>query len=60
MLRLLNKYSFCFRKQSAVEFSYWELLDNSSNLNHKIEKAYGPEGLGISIVSDIPKYSEFR
>lgn len=43
-----------------VVFSYSDVIDASKNLSEKIEEAYGPNGYGICIVKDIPRYVELR
>lgn len=44
----------------TVSISYRELKDRSGNLSEKIEKGFGPDGLGIISVSDIPGFSRLR
>jgi len=43
-----------------VEFDYTELLDKSKPLYEKIKNAYGPEGVGICLIKNIPGYVEAR
>ncbi|CAD8044442.1 unnamed protein product [Paramecium primaurelia] len=49
-----------FQTVKAVRFTYDEIQNCSSNLNAKIEEAYGSHGLGLAIVSGIPNYSKMR
>lgn len=43
-----------------VEFDYSELLNKETLLLDKIKEAYGPEGVGICLVRNIPGYVEAR
>lgn len=43
-----------------VEFDYAELVDKALCLNDKIRDAYGPEGVGICLVRNVPGYVEAR
>lgn len=44
----------------ATRFTFQEIQDTSSNLNTKIQSAYGPHGLGLAVISDIPNYIAMR
>eukprot|EP00798_Chlamydomonas_sp_ICE-L_P021443 gene21443-28410_t len=46
--------------EALVCISYSELLDPTSDLSDKIEKAFGPSGLGALSVSDIPHVIDMR
>jgi len=43
-----------------VVISYNELLDGSLNLSSSIEKAFGENGIGLILISDVPNYPELR
>ena len=59
---MINKYLIraFFQTSKAVRFTFDEIQDCNSNLNEKIEIAYGSKGLGLAIVSGIPNYSKMR
>jgi isopenicillin N synthase-like dioxygenase len=44
----------------VVKFEYKELLDTTADYADRIEKAFGPKGLGICIVNGVPDYVEKR
>ncbi|KAF6172930.1 hypothetical protein GIB67_035484 [Kingdonia uniflora] len=44
----------------TVSISYSELKDKNADLSMKIEEGFGPNGLGILSVSDVPGYSSLR
>ncbi|KAF3577265.1 hypothetical protein DY000_02033179 [Brassica cretica] len=44
----------------TVTLSYSELKDSSIDLSAKIEQGFGPNGLGILTVKDVPGYSALR
>lgn len=43
-----------------VTISYYELKDTEKDLSDKIEEAFGPAGLGIISISDVPEFSLLR
>ncbi|KAL4469872.1 hypothetical protein ABPG72_011093 [Tetrahymena utriculariae] len=43
-----------------IEFDYAELADKGKPLYEKIKDAYGPEGVGICLVRNVPGYVEAR
>ncbi|XP_057768751.1 uncharacterized protein LOC130988794 isoform X2 [Salvia miltiorrhiza] len=45
---------------STVTISYDELKDTSADLSEKIELGFGPNGLGIMSISDVPGYQLLR
>lgn len=45
---------------SPVVFEYEELLNRESVLDDKIKQAYGPEGIGLCVVKNIPNYTNYR
>ncbi|CAA7409936.1 unnamed protein product [Spirodela intermedia] len=49
-----------FRTASAVTISYSELKDKKSDLSAKIKEGFGPNGLGILSVSDVPEFPLLR
>ncbi|KAJ7956597.1 2-oxoglutarate (2OG) and Fe(II)-dependent oxygenase superfamily protein [Quillaja saponaria] len=44
----------------TISISYSELKDKNSDLSMKIEEGFGPNGLGILSVTDVPGYSSLR
>ncbi|KAM7277497.1 hypothetical protein ACFE04_019363 [Oxalis oulophora] len=44
----------------TVTISYTELKDKSVDLSKEIERGFGPNGLGILSISDVPGYSALR
>ncbi|CAI9100281.1 OLC1v1037245C1 [Oldenlandia corymbosa var. corymbosa] len=44
----------------TVSISYTQLKDRSADLTAKIEEGFGPNGLGILSISDVPGYSTLR
>ncbi|KAF4400055.1 hypothetical protein G4B88_021269 [Cannabis sativa] len=44
----------------TVTISYSDLQDKSMDLSEKIEEGFGPSGLGILSVTDVPGYSTLR
>ncbi|CAH9066544.1 unnamed protein product [Cuscuta europaea] len=48
------------RTVPTVTISYNELKDKYSDLSAKIEEGFGPNGLGILSVSDVPEYTLLR
>ncbi|CAN8275410.1 unnamed protein product [Cochlearia groenlandica] len=45
---------------STVTLSYSELKDSNIDLSSRIEQGFGPNGLGILSVKDVPGYSALR
>jgi len=45
---------------NIVSLSYADIIDESKDLSQKIKEAFGPEGYGICIVTDVPQYVELR
>jgi len=45
---------------NLVTFNYEDILVESKDLSEKIKEAFGPEGYGICIVSNIPGFLELR
>ncbi|KAK6941558.1 Non-hem dioxygenase N-terminal domain [Dillenia turbinata] len=43
-----------------VTISYSDLRDKNADLSMKIEQGFGPNGLGILSISDVPGYSSLR
>ena len=43
-----------------VTFTYEEIQDSTSDLSNRIKQAYGPDGYGICIVKNVPKFTEYR
>lgn len=48
------------KSAKIVEFDYAELVDKTKPLYEKIRDAYGPEGVGICLVRNVPGYVEAR
>ncbi|XAR53300.1 hypothetical protein NMG60_11021803 [Bertholletia excelsa] len=44
----------------TVTISYSDLKDKNADLSAKIEEGFGPNGLGILSISDVPEYSSLR
>ncbi|KZV29635.1 hypothetical protein F511_00913 [Dorcoceras hygrometricum] len=44
----------------TVSISYTELKDQSADLSGKIEQGFGPNGLGILSISEVPGYTSLR
>lgn len=44
----------------VVNLDYNDLLNDSIDLSAEIERAYGPDGLGILTVSNVPQFAELR
>lgn len=44
----------------AVSISYTQLKDKNADLSAKIEEGFGPNGLGILSISEVPGYSLWR
>ncbi|KAL3532420.1 hypothetical protein ACH5RR_005941 [Cinchona calisaya] len=44
----------------TVSISYTQLQDKSADLSAKIEEGFGPNGLGILSIADVPGYSSLR
>ncbi|XP_059634990.1 uncharacterized protein LOC132277223 isoform X2 [Cornus florida] len=44
----------------TVTISYSDLQDKNGDLSAKIEEGFGPNGLGILSISDVPGYSSLR
>ncbi|KAF5482073.1 hypothetical protein F2P56_002668 [Juglans regia] len=44
----------------TVTISYSELKDKSANLSMKIEEGFGPNGLGILSITEVPGFSALR
>ncbi|CAN4085031.1 unnamed protein product [Withania somnifera] len=44
----------------TVSISYTQLKDKNADLSAKIEEGFGPNGLGILSISDVPGYSLWR
>ncbi|KAL5102310.1 hypothetical protein RYX36_006637, partial [Vicia faba] len=42
---------------SIVSFPFSHLQDNNYDLSLKIKQGFGPNGLGILSVTDVPRYS---
>ncbi|KAH0451241.1 hypothetical protein IEQ34_018540 [Dendrobium chrysotoxum] len=49
-----------FRTVGTVSISYSELKDKRLDLSQKIEEGFGPNGLGIISVSEVPGFSNLR
>mmetsp|Transcript_26127 Transcript_26127/g.22976 ORF Transcript_26127/g.22976 Transcript_26127/m.22976 type:complete len:143 (-) Transcript_26127:646-1074(-) len=47
-------------EELTVFFDYEEIINRDANLDEKIERAFGPEGLGLCIVKNVPNYVEKR
>ncbi|XP_047254210.1 uncharacterized protein LOC107845972 isoform X3 [Capsicum annuum] len=47
-------------KLPTVSISYTQLKDKSADLSAKIEEGFGPNGLGILSISEVPGYSLWR
>src|SRR5689334_16030540 len=45
---------------NVVTFTYEEVKDPTNDLTERIKEAFGPEGYGICIVKNVPKYVEYR
>ncbi|CAL2274969.1 unnamed protein product [Prunus armeniaca] len=45
---------------TPVTISYSELKDKNTDLSLKIEEGFGPNGLGILSITDVPEYSSLR
>ncbi|XP_073018259.1 uncharacterized protein [Primulina eburnea] len=48
------------RSVPTVTIPYTELKDQSADLSGKIEKGFGPNGLGILSISEVPGYTSLR
>jgi hypothetical protein len=44
----------------TVLFDYADLLNENADLSEKIKAAFGPDGFGICLVKNVPKYPELR
>lgn len=51
--------SFCAKVQT-VSIPYTQLKDKNADLSAKIEQGFGPNGLGILSISEVPGYSLWR
>ncbi|KAG0498746.1 hypothetical protein HPP92_003061 [Vanilla planifolia] len=49
-----------FRTVRTIQISYTELKDKRKDLSSKIEEGFGPNGLGILSVSQVPGFSSLR
>ncbi|PKU66351.1 uncharacterized protein LOC110103469 [Dendrobium catenatum] len=49
-----------FRTVETVSISYSELKDKRLDLSPKVEEGFGPNGLGIISVSEVPGLSDLR
>ncbi|KAI0493874.1 hypothetical protein KFK09_024000 [Dendrobium nobile] len=49
-----------FRTVRTVSISYSELKDKRLDLSPKVEEGFGPNGLGIISVSEVPGFSDLR
>lgn len=49
-----------YRTVKPVTISYSDLKDKGKDLSSKIEEAFGPEGLGVISISDVPEFSFLR
>ncbi|KAL4463191.1 hypothetical protein ABPG74_007192 [Tetrahymena malaccensis] len=43
-----------------VVFEYEEIANRDNVLHDKIKQAYGPDGVGLCLVKNVPKYTEYR
>ncbi len=60
ILKIIKK-NFCkSKKPQVIHFDYHELADKHIDLSSKIEKAYRLDGLGASIINNIPNYEKSR
>ncbi|XP_015159521.1 uncharacterized protein [Solanum tuberosum] len=59
-LRLSITMSSFSPKVSAVSIPYTQLKDKNADLSAKIEQGFGPNGLGILSISEVPGYSLWR
>ncbi|KAK3210777.1 hypothetical protein Dsin_015483 [Dipteronia sinensis] len=57
---LKMSWSSVFPTLRTVTISYSELKDTNADLSMKIEQGFGPNGLGILSVTDVPGYSSLR
>ncbi|XP_020592888.1 uncharacterized protein LOC110033304 [Phalaenopsis equestris] len=48
------------RTERTVSISYSELKDECRDLSLKIEEGFGPNGLGIISISEVPEFSDLR
>ncbi|XP_078428104.1 2-oxoglutarate (2OG) and Fe(II)-dependent oxygenase superfamily protein isoform X2 [Wolffia australiana] len=48
------------RTEVAITISYSELQDTELDLSAKIKEGFGPHGLGIISISDVPEFSHLR
>lgn len=46
--------------RALVALSYAELCEPEADLSTQIEAAFGPDGLGIVVVNDVPEYATLR
>ncbi|EGR32095.1 hypothetical protein IMG5_097090 [Ichthyophthirius multifiliis] len=49
-----------FEKAPIVIFDYEDLKNRESILYEKIDKAFGPHGIGLCLVSNVPDYEKYR
>lgn len=59
LLRLTQRISFRVSNAQNIVIDYSD-LKSGKDLTEVIEKAYGPQGLGILFVNGIPDYPEAR
>ncbi|XP_049390615.1 uncharacterized protein LOC125855022 isoform X2 [Solanum stenotomum] len=59
-LRLSITMSSFSPKVSTVSIPYTQLKDKNADLSAKIEQGFGPNGLGILSISEVPGYSLWR
>jgi hypothetical protein len=45
---------------TLVRFTYEQLADPGADLSSQVEAAFGPEGLGICVVDNVPGYVDAR
>ena len=45
---------------TLVRFTYEQLADPGADLSAQVEAAFGPEGLGICVVDNVPGYADAR
>ncbi len=60
LLKLMKKNFSISNKAKLIQFDYSELADKKVDLSSKIKEAYGHNGLGASIINNVPNFEELR
>ncbi|KAJ1400285.1 Non-heme dioxygenase N-terminal domain [Sesbania bispinosa] len=57
---VVSRHTMSYSTFSTVSIPFTHLKDRNSDLSLKIEEGFGPNGLGILSVTDVPGYSSLR